>query len=299
MRRGDSTGLLLALAGFSLLSLGDAVIKSIGGAWPPTAIALTRYAIGAAMLALLVWRSEGRAGLRFVGSGWQLLRGLGVGMATVGFFAALTVMPLAEATSITFTSPMLTALLAPMLLGERLRAVSFVALLIAFGGVLIVLRPNFTELGVQALWPLLTALGMSLLMIGNRAVAGSGSALAMQLMVACMALPVIGLATAIGHLSGHPAFHLHVADWTVIARCALVAGTATAAHLLIFLGTRRTGASRVAPMTYVQLLVALVLGWAAFGETPDLAALAGAGVIVAAGLLLWWSGREAAEPPAR
>ena len=291
MRQNDSHGLLFALGGFSLLSLGDAAIKTIAGAWPGTAVALARYAIGAAMLGILLWRREGHAGFRLTRWRWHLLRGFGVGMATVAFFSAVFVMPLAEATSITFTSPILTALLAAAFLGERLRPVGIVAMLLAFAGVAIVLRPSFAALGPAALLPLLSALGMSLLMLGNRAVAGSGSSLAMQFAVAALALPVIAAATLAGHLSGLTQFRVGTPDWTILARCAIVACTASTAHWLVFLGTERTGAARVAPMSYVQMLVALALGWALFGDRPDGIALAGAAVIIAAGLLLWWSGR--------
>ena len=291
MRQNDSHGLLFALCGFALLSVGDAVIKTIAGAWPGTAVALTRYAIGAALLGVLLWHREGRAGFRLTRWRWHLLRGLGVAVATVAFFSALFVMPLAEATSISFTSPILTALLAAPILGERLKPVSLVAMLLAFVGVVIVLRPSFAELGLVALLPLLAAFGMSLLMLGNRAVAGSGSALAMQFAVAALALPVLAAATLAGHWSGLPQYRVGAVDWTIVARCAVVACTASTAHWLIYRGTERTGAARVAPMTYVQMLVALTLGVAVFGDRPDGIALIGAAVIIAGGLLLWWSGR--------
>ena len=291
MRQNDSHGLLFALAGFCLLSVGDSVVKTIAGAWPGTAVALTRYAIGVTILGLLLWRREGRAGFRLQRRRWHLLRGFGVGISTVAFFSAVFLMPLSEATSITFTGPIFTALLAAAVLGERLRPVSILAMLLAFAGVAIVLRPSFAELGPAALLPLIAALGMSLLMLGNRAVAGTGSSLAMQFAVAAIALPVIAAATLVGHLSGAPRFHVGAVDWSVIARCAVVACTASTAHWLVFLGTERTGAARVAPMSYVQMLMALGLGWVLFGERPDWIALVGAAVIIAGGLLLWWTGR--------
>ena len=291
LRQNDSHGLLFALGGFALLSVGDAVIKTIAGAWPGTAVALTRYAIGVALLGVMLWRREGAAGFRLTRWRWHMLRGAGVATATVGFFSALFVMPLAEATSISFTSPILTALLAAPILGERLKPVALLAMLLAFVGVVIVLRPSFAELGPAALLPLLAALGMSLLMLGNRAVAGSGSPLAMQFAVAAMALAVLVAVNLAGHFSGLPQYRIGVPDWTIVVRCALVACTASAAHWLMYLGTERTGAARVAPMTYVQLLFALMLGWVLFGDRPDLIALAGAAVIIAAGLLLWWTGR--------
>lgn len=290
-RSGDGKGLLLALCGFASLSVGDAIIKTIAGAWPGTAVALTRYMAGAIMLGLLLARVEGRRGFALPMPGWHLLRGFAVAVATIGFFSAIFLMPLAEATAITFTSPILTVLIAVPLLGEQLRRIGLAALALAFAGVVIVLRPSFAELGWVALLPLASALGMSLLMIGNRKVAGSASALAMQFAVAACALPVIALAALAGHISGIAALQIGVPDWTIVARCLVVAVTASTCHWLIYLAVERAGAARVAPMTYIQLLVAGALGWAVFGERPDALALVGAGIIIVAGLILWRSGR--------
>lgn len=287
----DRTGLLYALGGFVLLSCGDAVVKTMAGQWAPTAVAAMRYFLGAVGLSALLLAREGRAAFRVPMPGVQLLRGGGVAMATVGFFAGVFIMPLTAATSITFTSPMITALLAALFLGEPARRETWIASLIAFVGVLVVLRPNLAEIGWPACFPLLSAVGMSLLMIGNRKAAGAGSALAMQFFVAAFATPLLIVATLLGAFSGLERFALAVPDWTVIARCALVAFSATCAHTLIFIGTTRAGAATIAPMTYVQLLVATILGWAMFGNRPDALTLLGAGIIVGAGLYLWRSGR--------
>jgi drug/metabolite transporter (DMT)-like permease len=285
------SGLLFALGGFVLLSCGDAVVKTMAGQWAPTAIAALRYLLGAIGLsALMLWR-EGPQSFVIPHPKVQLLRGAGVAMATIGFFAGVFVMPLASATAVTFTSPMLTALLAAAFLGEPARKETWLASLVAFIGVLIVLRPNVAEIGWAACFPLLSAVGMSLLMIGNRKVAGSGSALAMQVLVASAATPLLLLATGLGAVSGIERFALDWPHWSVIARCALIAVSASGAHYLIFLGTTRAGAAAIAPMTYVQLLVAVTLGWAMFGNRPDLWTLLGATIIVTAGLFLWRAGR--------
>jgi drug/metabolite transporter (DMT)-like permease len=57
----------------------------------------------------------------------------------------------------------------------------------------------------------------------------------------------------------------------------------------------RAGASSIAPMTYVQLITASLLGWAMFASIPDLPTIAGSLVIVAAGLILWLDGRALAS----
>lgn len=291
VQRSESAGVLFALTGFACLSVGDAVVKTMAGMWPPTAIAATRYLIGAFGLSALLFARSGPTAFRPPAPALQLLRGFGVAIATTGFFAAVFVMPLAEATAITFTSPMLTALLAALLLGEPARRATWLATIAAFCGVLVVLRPNFMELGVTALLPLLSALGMSLLVIGNRAVVGRATPLAMQAFVALAALPVLLTIAFAGQVSGLPALQIGRPDWSVLARCAFVACTASLAHWLIFIGTTRAGAATVAPMTYVQLVVATGLGWLLFGERPDAVAMLGAGIIVGAGLYLWHATR--------
>jgi len=292
MQQSDRAGLLCALAGFALISLGDGIIKGMAGLWPPTAIAAMRYVIAALALSAVLVAQQGRGALwPMPRAGLQWWRGAGVALSSVSMFTAIWLMPLAEATAIGFTQPMITALLAVPFLNERLRPAAIAATLLAFAGVIVVLRPNFAEIGLAALLPLLSALGMAVLMIANRAAAGAGSALAMQTYIAITGTVILILATAAGHFSGIERFAMHWPAWHVVARCALIAVTATLAHWLIYMGTMRAGAATVAPMTYGQLLAAITLGWVFYDEVPDAIAMMGAGIIVLAGLWLWYLGR--------
>jgi drug/metabolite transporter (DMT)-like permease len=211
---------------------------------------------------------------------------------------AIHLMPLADATSIQFTSPMITALLSALLLGERATRAVWVATLLAFAGVLLVLRPEVARLGVTAGWPLLAALGMALLMISNRKAAGLAPVLVMQFLIAAFATPILIVAAGLAHLSGVPAFHIPPPSLEVVVKCALVALSGTIAHLLIYMATERASAALVAPMTYVQLLAAVTFGWLLFGDAPDLPTLGGAALIVAAGAYLLRTQRrpQVAEP---
>lgn len=285
------SGLLYALCGFALLSIGDAVIKSIAGAWPGTAVAALRYSIGAIGLGTLLFLKEGRQGFAMPLPKLQWLRGFSVAMATICFFSSIFLMPLADATAIGFTSPMITAIFSAIFLHERTHATKWIAIFVAFGGVMMIMRPNVMELGWVALLPLAAAMSMAFMIIGNRAVAGTGSPLLMQFLVASLAVPFILGAALIGHFSGVEALHVGVPDWTIIARCTLVAVTASFAHWLIYMATTRASAAEIAPMTYVQLLIAVGLGIILFGDWPDLTSLAGAGIIVASGLILWRGSR--------
>ncbi|MFN4112956.1 MAG: DMT family transporter [Sphingomonadaceae bacterium] len=288
----ERTGLLMALCGFAVLSLGDTVIKTMAGEWSPLAVGALRFTFGAAGLSALLALNQGAAAFRPRNPLLQVARGLCLAIASLLFFCAIFVMPLAEATAVAFLSPLLTALLSGPLLGEKVRPPVWVASLVAFGGVSLILQPNVAELGWVGLLPLASAFFFSLMMIANRAAAGQGSALSMQVFVAITAAPVLILAAILGNGSGVELLRVGWPDWSVVARCALVAVSASTAHWLIYLGTTRAGAATIAPMTYVQLLVASITGWLVFGDRPGIGTLLGAAVIICAGLYLWYSGRS-------
>lgn len=292
----NRSGLLLALAGFATLSLGDGVIKTMAGQWSPVAIAALRFSIAAVALGTLLAYREGTVAMREMWRWPQAGRGFALAISSTVFFTSLFVLPLATATALSFTSPMFTALFAAVLLGEPARKETWIASAIAFVGVLIVLRPNLAAAGWWALLPVFSASCFALLIIGNRYVAGQASVLAMQFVVAAYAAPILLVAAPLFALTGIERFAVGLPDWTVVARCAVVAVTASCAHWLVYLGTTRAGAARVAPMTYVQLLIASVIGWAWFGDHPDGWTLLGAAVIVGAGLYLWRAGLVK-EPP--
>jgi drug/metabolite transporter (DMT)-like permease len=280
-------GFAYAVAGFAILSCGDAVVKSMAGAWPPYAVAALRFSIGALALSALLWRSEGKAAFVPTRPWLQAARGLCLAMASLCFFSAIYIMPLAEAMAIAFVSPILVQLFAGLLLGERVKPKVYAVSLVALAGVIIILRPNLAELGWAALLPLVSAVFFALLMVANRASAGQSSALAAQVFVAAACAPILIFASVGAKLSGVAMLDFTWPSWDIVVRCAFVALTASTAHWLAYIGTAKAGAAAVAPAIYVQMLVAVTLGWAVFGDVPDQFTLLGAGIIIAAGLYLW------------
>lgn len=282
-------GLLFALMGYALLSVGDAVVKSMTPLWPAPAIAVLRYALAAVGLGVLVLQREGRAAFRVPHMSLHLARAAAIAFATLCFFSGVRLIPLADATAITFVMPMIAALLSVIFLGEALSGRTVLLSLLAFAGVLIILRPNLLATGAAAVLPLGSAFGMACLMLLNRRVAGSASLLVTQFIVAALAVPFLLAAAVLGHVSGVPSLHIGWPHWSVVLRCAIVAVSASTAHALIFMATTRASAASVAPMTYAQLLVAMTISTLVFNHPPDLTSLGGSALIVGAGLLLWRS----------
>lgn len=294
----ERSGVAIAVAGFATLSVGDAVVKSMAGDWPPYAVAALRFGIGALGLAVILWRSEGAGAFRPQSWKLQLARGFCLAMASACFFSALFIMPMAEAMAIGFLAPILTQVLAGLLLGEEVKPKVYTVSLVALAGVTIILRPNLAELGWAALLPVSSAVFFALMMVANRASAGQGSALSAQVFIAAFCAPILIVGSLAAKLSGVPSFDFGWPSWDVVVRCAVVALTASTAHWLAYIGTMRAGAAQIAPAIYVQMLVVVILGWVFFDEVPDAFTIAGASLIIAAGLYLWRDGMTSAKSAA-
>ena len=298
MQQSDRAGLLYALAGFCTLSIGDAIVKSMAGQGPAPAMAATRYIVASVLLAVWLARREGLAAIALPKDKLQWIRGVAISTSAIGMFFAVWLMPLSEATTIAFTQPMITAVLATLILGERSRRSTWIATLIAFVGVFLVLRPNFATAGWGSLFPLMGACGMAVTIIANRKAMGRASVLAMQYYMSVTAMIFLIGVTLAAHFSGLEGFRLTWPHWSILGRCAFIGFSATLAQMLIYMGTVKAGAGTIAPMTYGQLLMAVALGWIFFGDKPDALALLGAAIIIGAGLYLWRTGRMKAPPKA-
>jgi drug/metabolite transporter (DMT)-like permease len=290
----NNNGFLIAMAGFALLTCGDAVIKSMTAYWPVPAIAALRFWIAVPLLGAIVLLKDGRSGAAVSRPWVQVGRGLMLSLSSLLFFLSLFVMPLAEATAIVFVSPVITALLSAFILKEPLRPRAWLSTLLAMAGVALVLRPNVAELGLVALLPLGAATCFSAMIILNRMAAGTGTAMALQWVMVCVAAPIVLMFAVIGHASGAPTLVVTPPNMMVLLGCTIVAVTASTSHWLVFQGTMRSSAADTAQAVYIQLPVALIIDAAIFRHFPDVMALAGSALIIAAGLLMWMGQRAQA-----
>jgi drug/metabolite transporter (DMT)-like permease len=289
----SSNGFLIAAAGFAVLTCGDAILKSIVGTWPAPAVASLRFALAVPLLLILLTIKDGKTGFAITKPWIQIARGLAMACTSLCFIISLFLMPLAEATAIVFASPVITAVLSALFLKVPMHPRLWVASVLALIGVALVLRPNLGELGWIALLPVVAAFFFSIMMIFNRLAAGTGSPLALQLVLASVAAPVVIAGAFVLHFSGEPSFVIPRPDNSVILRCAIVAFSASAAHWLIFQGTMRATAADAAQAVYIQLPVALTIDALVFRHFPDIMALTGAALIIAAGLSMWLHQRQA------
>lgn len=261
--------------------------------WPAAAVAALRFSIGAiALAAILFWR-EGRGGFQIRRPWLHAARGLALAVGTITFFSAIYILPLAEAVAIAFVNPIITALLSGWLLNEKMRPATWMATLVAFGGVLIMLRPNLAEFGWVAVLPLVSAFAMAAMLILNRMVSSQRSIFAAQFYLSFWASIFLIIAATAGHFTVPIMAVGGLPDWQVVLKCTVIAITATSCHFLLFMATMRTTAAAIAPLVYVQLIISSAISVYIFGDPIDSVALIGGGLILLSGLLLWRSERKA------
>lgn len=259
----------------------DAVAKHLSASHPVAMIVWGRYAVHLLALVMLAPLLGGRRLVTTPRPWLQIGRGALLVVATGSIFLAVKYLPLTQAYAISFTSPLFVALLAGVLLGERVGLLRWLAIGGGFGGVLIVIRPDL-EMHWAVVLPMVMALAWALYQIATRALATTDRA--------PTTLFFTGLCGVVVLTPAAPLFwsELSLSEWALLGAAGL---TALAGHFLLIRAYAMAPAAVLAPFVYVQIVWAALIGWIAFGEVPDGATLAGGAVVIASGLVVLRAGR--------
>ncbi len=297
---GGKTSLgILLMVGFSLIAPAmDACAKLIGDAVAVGQIAATRFLAQAVLLLPLAlafgWLH--RPGVRE--AGLHLVRAALILVATAFFFSALRVMPIADAIAIFFVEPFILTLLGGLLLGEPIGPRRYIACGIGFAGALLIIQPSFEEVGFAAFLPLVTALCFAFYMILTRRMATRMHPITLQaytgIAALVLAVPVLAAFDGSGVGPLDP-------SWPGPRELWLLAGVgliATLAHVCISFALTFAPASLLAPIQYLEIVGATVLGYMIFGDLPGPLAFAGIALIVVSGLYVFFRERHLERRPA-
>ena len=285
-------GILLSLTAFSLWACGDALVKYIGQRESIYALAFWTEVVVIAIL-LMVGVSGRMGTLRHAVLNphlkWYLLRGTLVFVQFMAGMYCFIHMELAKAYTLIFTAPLLTALLAFLLMKETVGGMKCVAIALGFGGVLVVLRPGMIPLDVPSVMALISALTFALSNLTARHAGRKegGSALGLVLVT-----ELVVLAATIPLYLAH--FSLPTAPdllWITVTGTLGIIGFFSLTHAFTC-----APAAIVAPFHYIQMLWALIFGYVFFSETPDRFTGLGAAIIIARGLWLIRQERITSDP---
>ncbi|WGH80223.1 DMT family transporter [Jannaschia ovalis] len=271
-------GILSALAAFAVFSLHDVAIKLLGGGYAVFQIVFFAVLFSFPLAVVMLLRDDVAGTLRPVHPWWTALRTGSVVITGMGVFYAFSELPLAQVYAIIFASPLLITVLSIPILGEKVRAHRWAAVIVGLIGVMIVLRPGG---GVDLSWGHAAALGGAFF-----------SALASVIVrkigrdertPVLMLYPMVANFVVMGAILPLVYRPMPLGD---LGLWALVAVGGFAAGLLMIQAYRRADAVLVAPMQYSQIIWAALYGWLFFGEAIDGGTAAGAAVIIASGLYI-------------
>ena len=281
-------GVMLMLGFCAMAPLGDASAKALGATMTLGQLLLVRFAIQAAVLAPVIVATGGT--FRMNGSLLRLtairtvLHIIGIG----AMFTALQFLPLADAIAIAFVMPFIMLLLGRFALGEEVGRRRIAACAVGFTGTLMVVQPSFAEVGAPALLPLLVAVIFALFMLVTRQMAKEVDPISLQAVSGAMATVLLGgLVLGLGDAvpKGFAMKWPDGAEWALLLAVGLLG---TVAHLLMTWSLRFAPSATLAPMQYLEIPFATVVGWAAFGDLPNGLAAVGILVTIAAGLYIIW-----------
>lgn len=276
--RGHFAGILLMLGATVCFACIDSSAKLLNRTMPPTQTLTVRY-LGSFLLVALLLNPGTRPGILRTGRPLlQIGRGVGLVAASVCLFTALKFLPLTATTSLTFSAPLLVALLAGPLLGESLGPRRFAAVIVGFCGVLVVTQPWTRSFHPAMGLALLCAGVTALYTIVTRKLAVSEAPETTMFYTGLVgAVAVLPLVPFAWQTPREPTAWIAMTTMSIFGALG---------HWLLILAHRRAPASVVAPFFYAQLVWAVGLGALLFGERPDRWTLLGGGIVVSSGLYL-------------
>lgn len=258
-----------------------ALVKMVGTRLPASETAFLRYALGIVFLIPMI-KPILEAKLTKRQIGLFTLRGVLHTGAVVAWFFAMARIPIAEVTAMNYLSPVYVTIGAALFLGEKLAFRRIAAVIVALIGVTIILRPGFRELSPGHFAMLFTALGFA-----------GGYLIAKMLSAELSPTVVVGMLSVTVTIGLAP---LALSVWVTPTLDELVilfgvACFATAGHYTMTLAFKAAPVTVTQPVSFLQMVWAVLLGWIGFGEQPDVWVLVGALIIIGAISFITW--REA------
>lgn len=278
MRSDNLPGIVLMLLAMAVLSVMDATMKQLAGHYPPLQVAALRGMVSLPfVIAWVYWRERSFTTLFKVRWRWHLARGLLAITMLTSFIYALGQMPLSETYALFFIAPLLITAFSVLFLKEPVDWQRWTAIAVGFVGVLIILRPGFTAVGLSAVAVLIGATCYALNAISVRVLGRTDSTAAMTFWFMFMLVIGAGL--------------LALPNWQPVqmvdAWWLLVMGiTGALGQIFITEAFKRAPVSVVAPFEYSSLFWGVLLDMTIWGKLPGPIVFVGAAVIVGSGLYL-------------
>jgi drug/metabolite transporter (DMT)-like permease len=268
-------GILLIVISTAFLSASDVASKYLTAFLPAVEIGWLRYLGFCLLVVPAAFLREGARVFRSRRPALQLLRGVGMVGSVLFFTSALRFLPVAEATAASFVSPIFITGLSVVFLGESAGMRRWLAALVGFAGVLVIIRPGTAAFQPATLLAILAAASWAVAVVVTRKLTRHDRLGTTLVYSALSGLVILSVAAP---------FNWVAPGWPEIAVGAVIGVASTTGHWLVAWAYRIAPASVLAPFSYTHLLYATVFGYLIFGTLPDTVTWLGAGLIIGSGL---------------
>ncbi|MGI9229588.1 MAG: DMT family transporter [Gammaproteobacteria bacterium] len=271
---------LLAGVGLMLLStlffsISDALGKWLTTLYSISQIAFIRCVVGVIILLSLMLYSARLGDLKSSRPGWHIVRSLVSTAVLFAMFYGLRHLPLAEFVALCFSIPFFIALTSPWFLNEHVDRQSWIAIIVGFIGILIILRPSPEHLHLAHLVTLLLAFAVALLIVSARYLMDTENFHSINFYIYPASLLLFGIDSTYRWIPPNPA------HWLALISLGVCTTIALACYIQ---ANRHARPAVVAPIDYIRMIWIILLGYYFWGEIPDLYTCIGMVIIIVSGI---------------
>ena len=281
-------GIGLVLFGFFCFSVIDSCAKwlSLSGL-PSTEVVFVRYAGQFLLVMALFAPSRGRELVTTRRPWLEIIRGLCLLGSTICNFVAITYIPLTVTASISFAMPLVLCALSVPVLGEKVGWRRWLAIVVGFIGVLIIVRPGTEAFHPVVLLSLLGVVFAAFYFLLTRKLAGVDASTTQQFYTAFTATLCIAPFAFSGWV-----WPTDTPTWIAFV---VIGVAALVGHQAITTAHRFAPASVLAPFNYSLIVYLTTSSWLVFNQPPDIWIFVGAPFVIGSGLYIWLRERQLAR----
>ena len=273
----NQLGVLYGIASVACFAMMDASVKWLD-MFPVGQVLFSRFFFGLIPILMLVPRSEFKTFYKTSRPKLHAFRAITGTLAIIALFIALREIPLADVVSLTFGGPIFVTLGSIFFLSEKVGIRRWLAVLIGFFGMLLIVKPAYEELNIYYIFPIIFCIFFACVALSIRSLSSTEPNYRIALYFSLLSM-IVGLLTLPFGWVMPNKFELFLLIFTGLV--------GSVANILLTISLRYAEASLVTPTKYLNLVFAILLGYFIWSEIPKLLTLVGAGLIIISSVIIF------------
>ena len=273
----NQLGVLYGIASVACFAMMDASVKWLD-MFPVGQVLFSRFFFGLIPILMLVPRSEFKTFYKTSRPKLHAFRAITGTLAIIALFIALREIPLADAVSLTFGGPIFVTLGSIFFLSEKVGTKRWLAVLIGFFGMLLIVKPAYEELNIYYIFPIIFCIFFACVALSIRSLSSTEPNYRIALYFSLLSM-IVGLLTLPFGWVIPNKFEFFLLIFTGFV--------GSVANILLTVSLRYAEASLVTPTKYLNSVFAILLGYFIWSEIPKLLTLVGAGLIIISSVIIF------------